>query len=113
MVFIDKIAVDVGALRMTFSRRVTVVTIKNKHKWVLPLRPSGKFPAGGSQIPTCQLIDGKFMLLPRLWWGSANPQRVRLIASSESFASSFKASLSCDFAVASDFQFPITYAVGP
>ena len=26
MVFIDKVAADVGTLRMTFSRRVTVVT---------------------------------------------------------------------------------------
>jgi len=71
MVFIDKIAVDVGALRMTFSRRVTVVTIKNKHKhtWGLSPRPSGKFPAGGSQIRRANSIDGKFKLVPRLWCG--------------------------------------------
>ncbi len=30
MVFIDKVVADVGTLRMTFSRRVTVVTTKQE-----------------------------------------------------------------------------------
>ena len=52
MVFIDKAAADVGTLRMTFSRRVTVVTtnkVKVKTIRFNTGRPLVGFSAGGSK----------------------------------------------------------------
>jgi hypothetical protein len=52
MVFIDKGAPDVETLRMTFSRRVTVVTI-NKVKITVSSNAAARweFPAGGFFVP--------------------------------------------------------------
>jgi hypothetical protein len=54
MVFIDKVAANVGTLRMTFSRRVTVVTDKPSKSINHTGRPLVGFPAGGFVIPTSQ-----------------------------------------------------------
>jgi hypothetical protein len=49
MVFIDRLVADVGTLRMTFSRRVTVVTTNKTRVRTRP--PAGGLPAGGSSSP--------------------------------------------------------------